>query len=199
MGWCTCHGTATAVTLVLAAAVGLLSSVGDQTDGLTPLEAPEVSLGYEEATFVGRRCSSGLECKVSTSHSKLETLWVGRERQQSEADSKQRCLVVVVPGAPGLGVLYAGLLQALAAEQQRSRPEQRPCTGLALSYPRDPSAPPELEVVASHVAAALSSLLTDTEHWNGCVRLPSYESPRSRSTRTTRTGRCRAVHELGGG
>ncbi len=166
MRYCGCGATtaaAVAVGFVVVARL-LLASVGKHSAAeLSPLEVANVSLRIEDPGLVG---SASSEEPKAASSSRIETLWAHADDETSGGSS--RCLVVVVPGAPGLGVLYAGLLHSLAAEQRLRRPAQPPCTSLALSYPREPTAPAELEVVTAAIAAALRTVLTD-ERWSGGV------------------------------
>ena len=143
----------------------LLASVANHGAAeLSPLKAANVSVRMEDAGLVG---SASSEDAKATPSPRIETLWAHADETDG---GSSRCLVVVVPGAPGVGVLYAGLLHSLAAEQRLRRPAQPPCTSLALSYPRDPSVPAELETVAAAVASALRTVLTD-ERWSGGVTL----------------------------
>jgi hypothetical protein len=81
------------------------------------------------------------------------------------------CLLLLVPGAPGFGVMYADLLlkvQAAQAVRYTADDEDQPrCTALAISYPDD-GPQRGLDGVARHVAAALTSVLTDPQ-WTGGV------------------------------
>jgi hypothetical protein len=156
MGCCCVSCRCAVAVLVVLVAVGVRLLLGSCDDGDEERASSPAVTSWQSFGDATNRTARGT--------SPLETLWVGGDGKPGGGATHARCLFVVVPGAPGLGVLYERLLQELLQaldDRSSSSPEPLlgPCAAVALSYPRDPSVPSELERVVEHVTAALESLL----------------------------------------
>ena len=93
----------------------------------------------------------------------LETLWLHAPGAGNTVSGGE-CLILLVPGAPGLGVLYADLLLRVQAAQQQ------PCAAQAISYPLT-GARCSWDEVTQHVAAALNAAFGNPRWSRGVVIL----------------------------
>lgn len=93
----------------------------------------------------------------------LETLWLHAPGAGNTVSGGE-CLILLVPGAPGLGVLYADLLLRVQAAQQQ------PCAAQAISYPLTGARCSWAEVT-QHVAAALNAAFGNPRWSRGVVIL----------------------------
>lgn len=105
----------------------------------------------------------------------LETLWLHAPGAGNTVSGGE-CLILLVPGAPGLGVLYADLLLRVQAAQQQlagsngAGKRKQPCAAQAISYPLT-GARCSWDEVTQHVAAALNAAFGNPRWSRGVVIL----------------------------
>jgi len=95
------------------------------------------------------------EFRYGAGRTVTEVLWVNAPPSRGQ----RHHLVLIIPGSPGLAVLYADLLLKVTAGIG-------PCTGLAVSYPTEASCPARLAAMSEQFATVMCSVLED-DQWSG--------------------------------